>query len=126
MHNRNYIEWGDLTDLYIPVEASTNQVKSFAMLFTDDFGCEKGELEAMAYLHHQDYTHTICSGDHIVFRMLAILDRDACTVSMETVLRSNQFSTKYLRDQFREAFRTKWISIGKQDARQERGLRRKK
>jgi hypothetical protein len=111
----------DLTDdieskRIVIVDVPPSELKGFM----DQFGplylerLDAGEAESLAYLAACDDPCLICSGDAIVFRVLAQLGRVEQGLSLEEVLEEVGFG-RTLPDQFTKRFRVHWTKRGQEE-----------
>ena len=105
------------------VDASLSDIKVFRDLFDPLYlsRLDDGEAESLAYLANSTEKCWICSGDAIVFRVLALLDRIEQGLSLEEILQSIGFA-RPLPWEFTKAYRDRWTSVGSQHRIQGQGL----
>jgi hypothetical protein len=104
------------------VEASISDIKAFRDLFDPLYlsRLDDGEAESLAYLMNSREKCLICSGDAIVFRVLALLDRIEQGFSLEEILQSIGLA-RALPWEFTKAYRERWTNVGSRHRIQEQG-----
>jgi hypothetical protein len=108
------------------VDVPVKDVLAFKAQFTDLFAgdIDPGEAEALAYLFSQNVTHSICSADKIVFRVLGCLGKSDQGLSLEEILKQCGL-TKKLPKEFGKEYREHWTAIGFTEGQQGRALKKK-
>jgi hypothetical protein len=105
----------------VPIATIKNFKNKFDPTWFDRI--DPGEAESLAFLEESSEEHHICSGDAIVYRVLACLDREEQGISLEEVLDSIGLSKRKLGHQYTKAFRKKCSDDGSLAQIQGRGLK---
>lgn len=117
---RPYIADGRIT----VIDASVADVKAFRDLFDPVYlpRLDDGESESLAYLIKSPERCLICSGDAIVFRVLALLDRIEQGLSLEEIFGSIGLG-RSMPWEFSKRYREHWTKVGSQHKIQGQGLK---
>jgi hypothetical protein len=83
---------------------------------------DDGEKETLAFLFNSPEQWLVCSADHAVFRVLAILGKAEQGISLEELLNKVGLSRRNLEWKFTKRFREKYTRMGKADSIQGQGL----
>lgn len=101
---------------------------SVAKVFYDKFGplykaeVHPGEKETLAFLCTSSENWQVCSADHVVFRVLGLLNKANQGVSLEEILVKIGLSQSNLEWEYTKRFREKWTRKGQVDSIQDKGL----
>lgn len=100
------------------IDVNASDLKGFYDQFDPTYAkrLDAGEGESLAYLHMSQDPCLICSGDGIVFRVLAALNLIDRGLSLEEVLQGLGISSNMLPNQAGKAFRKKLTDRGKEEA----------
>ncbi len=82
---------------------------------------DDGEKEILAFLFNSSEEKLICSADHAVFRVLAVLGKEEWGISLEEVLNKIGLS-QALEWKYTKKFRDKFTRIGQIESIQDKGL----
>ncbi len=105
------------------VDVSLQEVKKFHDGFDLQYKADihAGEKETLAFLCQSKQHWMVCAADGAVFRVLGLLGKADCGISLEEIL--NQIGlSRQLEFQYTKKFREKHTHIGQADALQERGF----
>ena len=82
---------------------------------------DDGEKETLAFLFNSSEQGLVCSADHVVFRVLAILGKAEQGVSLEEILNKIGLSRE-LEWKYTKKFREHYTRMGQMDSIQSQGL----
>jgi len=81
-----------------------------------------GEKETLAFLCKSSENWKVCSADHVVFRVLGLLNKADQGISLEEILVEIGLSQSKLELKYTKRFREKWTRKGQVDFTQGQGL----
>jgi hypothetical protein len=102
-------------------------IRAFERMFDCNYAAEldPGEKESLAHLVRSKEDYRICSGDHIVYKVLGNLNRGDQGISLEEVLAAIGLTRGNLPRQDKKSFRQEYTSMGQVDAIRGRGQKSK-
>ncbi len=124
----------EFQDISIDLEHYEEQIKiidvefSVVKTFYDKFGplykaeVHPGEKETLAFLCKSSENWQVCSADHVVFRVLGLLNKADQGISLEEILLEIGLSQSNLEWEYTKRFRERWTQKGQVDFTQGQGL----
>jgi hypothetical protein len=102
-------------------------IRDFERMFDCNYAAEldPGEKESLAHLVGSEKDYRICSGDHIVYKVLGNLNRGDQGISLEEVLGAIGLKPRSLPFRDTKRFRERYTSEGEQDMIRGRGHKQK-
>ena len=106
------------------IDVELSAVKPFYSKFGSLYKAEvhPGEKETLAFLCTSSENWQVCSADHVVFRVLGLLNKADQGISLEEILVIIGLSQSNLEWEYTKRFREKWTRKGQVDFTQGQGL----
>ena len=106
------------------IDVELSVVKAFYGKFDPLYKAEvhPGEKETLAFLCTSSENWQVCSADHVVFRVLGLLNKADQGVSLEEILVEIGLSQSNLQWEYTKRFREMWTRKGQVDSIQDKGL----
>jgi hypothetical protein len=111
-------------DLVRIIDVELSVVKSFYGKFGPLYKAEvhPGEKETLAFLSKSSENWQVCSADHVVFRVLGLLNKADQGISLEEILVEIGLTQSNLEWEYTKRFRERWTQKGQIDFTQGQGL----
>lgn len=105
-------------------DIDTSLAKAFLDRFNEIYKAEihDGEKETLAFLCNSSEKWPLCSGDHVVYRVLGLLGRGEQSISLEEILEKIGLPQTSLEKKYTKKFCEKWTQKGQIDFVQGQGL----